>query len=316
MRRATRIVRPVAGAILLAVSGCASADLGPEYVPISEEESGIVFYGPGMENGYRQFLSGTTAEYTRQTFAIFGPPKGRYPHATIIFMETPPNYHFTVVDPPSETIATWGEFDGKRITVGKTGFAVNKIGRIDYALFTADDLACVNWRQDFGAPIERGFGTQLFIGYYCRTGGSMMSAGEAKSILRRIGHRKFGVPDAPPGWADGARLEDPHVRLLVFWEAGVSGGDNVYRGILGLGDESTYTHVVAEDGQTCSGTFDSGAARGGSGPWALTCSNGRIAEGVFRITGAEGAGRRGPATLTLAGTGTDAVGNGVVLVNE
>lgn len=178
-----------AGLIALFFAGCAQDSLGPEYREISEQESGLKFDAPGLAGGYRKILKGQDDQFINQTMAVFGPKRGEYPHGQLVLIEMPPERHFTRVDPPQDTIAEWSLFENRKIVLGPTGAAVNSIGRIEYAAFRADDVACVIFNQPFGTIYDTGRGTRLLEGYYCKGPARMMSAGEAASIVKGVGHR-------------------------------------------------------------------------------------------------------------------------------
>jgi len=180
---------------------CTSADIGPEYIEVSEEESGLLFYSPGLADGFRQFLTGHDHHYVRRTIATYGPKAGKFPFARMYFAETPPNRHFTRALPLEKTIEQWGFFQNKTIEAGETASTVNAIGRIDFATATADGVACVVWLQIFGPREGSGVGTRLLNGYYCAGAGVMMSLSEAESIVRLVGHRKYGAVEPPAGWS-------------------------------------------------------------------------------------------------------------------
>ena len=179
------------------LAGCAAEALGPEYREISEEESGLQFYAPGLEGGYRNIIIGQDAKFIKRMIAVYGPQQGEFPRGQLALIEMPPGRHFTRVNPPGDTIEKWGAFENRNIVRGPTGTAVNKIGRIEYAAFQADGVACVIFRQPFGTIYDTGRGTRLLDGFYCKGEAAMMSAAEAESIVRLVGHHDYGRI-APP----------------------------------------------------------------------------------------------------------------------
>lgn len=195
MRALSHSFAVVAVTVLL-LGGCASESLGPEYREVSVEESGLQFYAPGLEGGYRKVIAGQDEQFINRTVAVYGPRQGRFPHGQLVLIEMPPDRHFTRIDPPQETIGDWGTFENQAITLGPTGVAFNAIGRTDYALFQADGVACVVFREPFGTVHDTGRGTRLLDGYYCKGEAPMMTAGEAEKILRAVGHREYGAAQA------------------------------------------------------------------------------------------------------------------------
>ncbi len=172
------------------LGGCAAGELGSQYEEISEAESRLVFAGPGLANGYRQFLYGQNEHYLEISSGMYGPPKGAFPQAYVRLVETPPDRHFTRLPTVSSMIEDYNLFEGKKITRGPGGRAVNAIGSFEYLEFTADALACVVWQQPFGQMDMTGVGNGYFSGYYCRVGQTMMSPGEASGIPKRMDRRR------------------------------------------------------------------------------------------------------------------------------
>jgi len=181
--------------------GCAETDIGTEYVEISEEESALQFYGPGLAGGYRQVLTGEDEHFVRRTVATYGPKSGEFPFARIYFSETPPDRYFARSLPVVDTIDRW--FRERTYQIGVKASAVNAIGRVDFVTATVDGAACVVWLQTFGAKDGTGVGTGLINGFYCRGPGSMMATSEAESIVKLVGHREEGAIAAPQGWGGG-----------------------------------------------------------------------------------------------------------------
>jgi len=191
-------------AVTALAGACTSADIGPEYVEVSEQESELQFYGPGLAGGYRLFLAGQDSQFVHRTFATYGPSVGEFPFARMYFSETPPTRYFARVSAVEKTIEHWAWFDSKTIKFGASGTAVNAIGRIDFVTATADGVACVVWLQTFGPREGTGVGTRLLNGYYCRGRGPMISSAEAESIVLLVGHRKYGAVDPPKSWPAAA----------------------------------------------------------------------------------------------------------------
>lgn len=193
----TRFHRISITGLMLLLAGCMGETLGPEYREIGELESGLQFFAPGLEGGYRQILQGQDAQFIKRTAAAYGPKRGDYPRGQLILTEMPPNRHFTRIDPPEDAIKEWGPFENSAIAIGAKGTAVNGIGRIDYVAFRADGLACVIFRQVFGTVYDTGRGTRLLDGYYCKGPGPMMAKDEAVAIVEAVGHRDHGPVQAP-----------------------------------------------------------------------------------------------------------------------
>jgi hypothetical protein len=267
----------LAVAVSLLAGGCTGGDIGPEYVNISEEESGLLFYGPGLAEGYRQVLAGTDRKFVHRTVAMYGPKFGSFPYARIYYAELPPGSQFKRDLKAKATIKHWGLFRGKAV---ETGVTVNSMGRIGYAAATADGIACLVWRQPMGIRDNGGVGTRLLSGYYCKGEGPMISSAEAESIVGLIGHREYGPIDPPEGWSDTGT-----VRIAIMWKNASSGLDH-FRGIIRVPREGRNgaIQVGPRGNRKCSGPLIPVEARDGRTvmKWSITCSDGLTAKGSLR----------------------------------
>ncbi|UCH75275.1 MAG: hypothetical protein JSU82_05380 [Rhodospirillales bacterium] len=196
--------RSTAIAMCLLAAACADSDMGAEYFEISEEESALQFYGPGLAGGYRQFLTGEDQHFVRRTLATYGPQSGEFPFARMYYSETPPNRYFARSLPIEDTIEQWGWFSDKTVEIGAALETVNAIGRVDFLTLTADGVACVIWLQAFGPAEGTGVGSRLLNGFYCRGPGSMMTNSEAESIVKLVGHKEYGAVTPPRDWSAAA----------------------------------------------------------------------------------------------------------------
>lgn len=268
----------VAASVL--AGACTGGNIGPEYVNVNEEESGLLFYGPGLAEGYRQIITGTDQKFVRRTVAMYGPKTGKYPHARIHYAETPPGQRFKRDVTAEATIRHWGWFRDKTVETGATGTTVNAMGRIGYAAATADGIACLVWRQQMGLRENGGAGTRLLSGYYCKGEGPMISAGEAESIVKLIGHREYGPVDPPRGW-----LDTETIRIAVMWNNASSGLDH-FRGVVQVPREGRngVIQVGPRGGRKCSGPLIPAGAEDGRTvmKWSITCSDGLSAKGSLR----------------------------------
>ncbi len=271
----------LAMAASMLAGGCTASDIGPEYVNIDEEESEVLFFGPGLAEGYRQVLTGTDEKFVHRTVALYGPKAGIFPHARIRYAETPPGRQFKRDLKAEATIKHWGWFRDKTVETGATGVTVNAMGRIGYAAATADGVACLVWRQPMGIRDNGGVGTRLLSGYYCKGEGPMISAAEAESIVKLIGHREYGPIDPPEGWSDN----NGTVRIAVMWKNASSGLDH-FRGIIRVPreGENGAIQVGPRGGRKCSGPLIPAGAQDGRAvmKWSMTCSDGLTAKGSLR----------------------------------
>jgi hypothetical protein len=291
-------------AVSVLAGACSGGDIGAEYANVSEEESRLLFYGPGLAGGYRQILTGTDGKFVRRTVAMYGPTTGTYPHARIYYAEMPPGRQFKRDVTAEDTIRHWGWARNKTVEPGITGTTVNSMGRIGYAVATADGITCLVWRQPMGARDNGGVGTRLLSGYYCRGEGQTFSAAEAESIVKLIGHRDYGPVDPPAGWLDAGTL-----RIAVMWKNASSGLDH-FRGVVRVPREggSGLIEVGPRGGRKCSGPLIPVGAEGGRAvmKWTLTCSDGLTAKGSLRYRKSDD---------YVVGEGQDSAGRGLALID-
>lgn len=310
-----RICQIAIAALALLSVGCTQDSLGPEYREISEEESGLQFYAPGLEGGYRKILYGQDEQFVKHTAAVYGPKRGEYPYGQIILIEMPPGRHFTRVDPPQDSIKEWGPFENRTITLGPTGSAVNAIGRIDYATFQADGAACVIFRQVFGTAYDAGYGTYLLDGYYCKGEAPMMTDSEAVSVTGVVGHRKFGPIEAPAGWdaRANAKTEPGTMPILVRWEANgrqFPGRLTFTGGKTRDEPPSIWGEIQVHDGPHggCDGKFTLTAAGSKmAGDWSLDCADGATAKGTLFLKKSK---------LPITGSGEDSDAHSITFVYD
>jgi hypothetical protein len=108
----------------------------------------------------------------------------------------------------------------------------------------------------------------------------MISATEAESIVKLIGHREYGPIDPPDGWSDTGT-----VRIAVMWKNASSGLDH-FRGVIRVPREGRNgaIQVGPRGGRKCSGPLIPVEAQGGRAvmKWSITCSDGLTAKGSLR----------------------------------
>ena len=102
--------------------------LGPEYREISEEESGLQFYAPGLKGGYRKFIYGQDERYVKRVVGVYGPKQGEFPRGQLVLIEMPPRLYFPRVSSPQDTIEDWEQFKERAITHGPEGTASTRSG--------------------------------------------------------------------------------------------------------------------------------------------------------------------------------------------
>lgn len=189
----TQIPRLLALVVVAMTAACTQSDLGTEYAEITEAESGLIFHPPGLQDGYRRFISGQNASFDDTTIGVYGPPHGALPQAQIVIIETPPTRHFNKIPEPRSSLKKWNIFEDRTVVFGVTGIANNAIGRAKYAAFTADEMSCVTWTQGIDPRYDRSAGSHMLAGYFCRDGDAMTAA-QAMEIISQVGHREYGIP--------------------------------------------------------------------------------------------------------------------------
>ena len=183
-----------------ALAACVANDMGMEFEEIAEADSSIVFYGPGLDGGYRKFLTAQTAQFDTITVGIYGPRRGAFPRAQIQLHELAPRRYFPSALSLSDYVEETEFFQGRKIAPGAEGETRNAAGSIRYLTLRADAMPCVAFVEIIGGRGTGGMGSKRLSGFYCRETGAAITAGEAVGIVQAIGHRKYGAPKPPPGW--------------------------------------------------------------------------------------------------------------------
>lgn len=183
-----------------ALAACVANDMGMEFEEIAEADSSIVFYGPGLEGGYRKFLTAQTPQFDTITVGLYGPRRGVFPRAQIQLYELAPRRFFPSTLSLSDYVEETEFFKGRKITPGEEGETRNAAGSVRYLTLRADAMPCVTFVEIIGSRDMGGMGSKNLSGFYCRERGAAITAGEAEKIVQAIGHRKYGAPDPPKGW--------------------------------------------------------------------------------------------------------------------
>lgn len=186
------LVKPL---MLLAVMGLfacqTTSELGGESVEINEDESDLVFYGPGLDGGFRRLIAGRIGN-SYQIYGIYGPKTGEYPNAEIVYQRiVRHNYFFENID-IEEEVASWNS-KGSTPKIIATGRTKNSVGSIEYATYVKGNESCVQLLQVYGGVAEstRLKGNRLIMGYYCDQGSEPFSVEDAENIARRVSDRSF-----------------------------------------------------------------------------------------------------------------------------
>ncbi|MEQ9326393.1 MAG: hypothetical protein RJQ21_03760 [Rhodospirillales bacterium] len=178
------------------LSACQTARPTEEMTVVPEADQPLIFTAPGLENATRRFRTGDPYGRNHEVvFATYAPARGNLPHASIIYIGARGGMHFTnkksVMKDMSEG---WNYHATRTLTEISGGRAVNELGAAEYSVFTSDDASCVGFLQFFGDAQDDGYGTDQITGYYCAPEGVTLTDADARSILKRLGHRTKGMP--------------------------------------------------------------------------------------------------------------------------
>ena len=320
MPRSRRKVSVAAMAILLAgiLSACqTSGEWFLEQKQVAEADNDVLFYAPGLAEGYRKFLTGRTASYDHLALASYGPKKGSFPVAEIILNEAMAGRHIQIIGGIEGYLKKWKRLeDVSNWQHQEKGFIENGLGSAEYLAASASDADCVVFRQYWKPSFYNGFNKWLF-GYYCveRNGPIKL---DPKAVLSNLGHREDAPISPPPGWAEQVveakqevrtSLKEPvatnHLPLEVTWE----GREGTLEGTLHVPvrKKSGQMTFRLENGMECKGewTWFSGEYGKGmvTGSWAASCPSGDRATGFYNSE----------KPLTGYGKGFDTKGNKIIV---
>jgi hypothetical protein len=194
LRRCSRLL-PAAMAAVLLLAGCQTARMGGEMVEVKEADQPVIFSAPGLEGGFRSFKYGDPLGRNHElVIASYGPRQGILPHASVYLLGARGGMHFTSKNSVMKEMLTWHFHKDRTLTEQSSGRAANALGAIEYSLFQSNEASCLGFQQFFGQVTDAGYGTDRFTGYYRAPEGITLSDTDAKSILKRLGHRTKGMP--------------------------------------------------------------------------------------------------------------------------
>lgn len=196
------VVKLSALALLSVLAACVtSSDIGKKSEEISEAESDLVFYGPGLEGGFRRIITGMNGPRARQTFAMYGPKKGKTPYANIVMLHVGSlNYYFKKQS-IEKTVAIWAQNENNPPSIVDEGYVVNKLGKALYATYMEGGEACVAFILNYGGSEANSLaGNRKMTGHYCDKRTSNFSHEEVTRILKTLGDKNVKYPEPPIGW--------------------------------------------------------------------------------------------------------------------
>ncbi|MFQ5765428.1 MAG: hypothetical protein ACE5GT_10895 [Rhodospirillales bacterium] len=200
--KALRLLASVVGVLAATLIGhhVKAAESGLEWTQIKEDETRIVLYAPGLEEGVKRFYKAQTQApyYVTLEVGTWVGPSGRYPGAEIVVTELLGDYHFDVKSDLKKETRGLGMLKDKKVNFHEKGTSHNIIGQISYLRFTFESSECVSFSQYWGTPSHHdGFseGTAKLVGYYCVGAAEGLSADTISAVLAGIGVKGEGVPE-------------------------------------------------------------------------------------------------------------------------
>lgn len=292
--RPRRPLAPVAAALSSLLAGCGAGTLSGDRGEISEAESRLIFHGPGIEGGFRQFFREKMSNGEEWTVGVYGPVSGRLPRAEIVFYRPPPSYFLGRPAGTGGLVDDFEFFSGRTLVFGESGKATNRIGAAQYQLVAADTMSCVVFEQTFGSRQHGMAGNKALFGFYCREFAAELDAEQAERIVAAVGHADYGEPAATPG-ARAGQVSGPAAAAMparIDWQGrgGAIGGTIAVIASTAHGE----FRLRLDDGTSCAGQWTNlsgsyGTAAPPSGRWDMLCDNGLSAAGTY-VSPAEGAG--------------------------
>jgi len=198
------IVKAIIILSFIGLAACdTTSDLGVEFTEITEEESDLVFYGPGLQGGFRRIISGKVPKDDEEkTIAFYGPALGKTPYAEIHHNRiTRHNSYFNNIPLDSfaeNLMAEIKETSNIPPTLFEKDTAINKLGNIHYLTYLDGDETCISFFQiygNYGSSKDR-----LIAGSYYDEGTVGFNLSQIKYILSMIGDKKVNTPFKPQSW--------------------------------------------------------------------------------------------------------------------
>ena len=150
-----------------------SAELGPEWTSLDEQETRIVFDAPVLKNSTKRFLKrGTEGRSAALEFGQWTSARSRHPVARVYFWESRPGFHFKSDINVRTSITRWGPGGPREPEWGESGRARTGIGFVGYQMFVGPSATCVGFGLDWAPPGGSFYsaGTKRLFGYYCDPG--------------------------------------------------------------------------------------------------------------------------------------------------
>ena len=283
----------VLGAVVL--SGCVStSDIGMKNRQLTEEESPLVFNGPGLENGYRKFTYGKSPDHLVITLlADYGPKSGRYPSANIMLRKlTNSQWHFYKVNLQDE-LQKYTSFKENLPPLGEKQFYVNNLGRADYVPFQHAGEHCIFFVQTKGRGTGSLDGNTRVQGFYCDT--KPISREAAVAALGSLDIRNNGRPIKIEKKDTAAKPSNQLVgsvktdQFVLGWE-GLIDERKVAITYRLVSEKKGVISFYTPDTGTCKGDFKltdkiskPGAGIATKGNWNFKCHKGQVVSGWLKL---------------------------------
>ncbi len=165
----------------------ATQEMGREWVTISKEQFKVEMATPHISDGVERYHRAQTPNYGYVYVGSWTGLGHGAAEALVIARELPPNYYIRFKKDLEEFIR--GTEDGKTIAFKTEHASSNRLGRIEYVLYSAGAAECTGFHQYFGrlgAGSHRGVGTKSMIGYYCAPENSALTQETAEQVVRSL----------------------------------------------------------------------------------------------------------------------------------
>lgn len=190
----------VAGFLLF--NGCAeiaSSGVSSRWQDLSPKDTTTVFLADELDMELRFMRYRASLELNREfERGRWTGPGGRYPRLYLRLESLYPGYYFDKdITPIRNIIKRNKRFQDHGVEYGERGTVANKLGLANYETFQSGDLYCFLIRQGFGEAWSGD--NKILSGYYCDTTPVGNFPDRVQLVLKRIGVKGEGIPDADTG---------------------------------------------------------------------------------------------------------------------
>ncbi|MCB2099732.1 MAG: hypothetical protein KDE22_02600 [Rhodobacterales bacterium] len=292
---------PVMGLLAVLLGACQTVSPVGSNVAITYGESKVTFTDPlgrlTLHSAQKTLASSGSANAYQLLFTGDGPGFGR---AEVVYVELAPNYYHRFEANAGRLLDHLSFGDETPKAQGPVRHTETPLGSVSIQRFTVLKADCIAFEMDVdkalaGRPGQGGLGKVR--GTYCLGGGRTLSDGDVTDVVNAVGLRGHYEPAQA-----GSPAGTSSLALAGTWENVTDDlkGDFIAENPQGRNGR---LWVRLPKRQACSGTWaletmNTEGEPGASGTWSLTCSDGRSANGTYRIIDQQG-----------QGTGSDGDGN-------